>query len=310
MKKLITVAVPVFNEKANIRPLYTRTSAVCASLTAYDYEIVFFDDGSTDGSREEIEALCAADDHVKAVFYARNFGYSKNIFYAMQQAKGDCAVLLHADLQNPPELIPAFVEKWEAGAQIVQGVKTKSKENKLMFFLRGLFYWIMQHVFGVGLKRHATDFELFDRSFLDILLRVKRNAVFLRGLVLEYGGNVVYIEYTQDRRTKEKTKFNLGKYYDFAMEGIVASSRCLPRRILVVCGALLLLLLAETIVFFAKHGGSLSAPEIENALVLRALLCGVLCVGGLLGFVLEFLAGVLAQSGEKPFVAEEKRVNY
>ena len=310
MKKLITVAVPVFNEKANIRPLYERTSAVCESLSAYDYEIVFFDDGSTDGTRAEIKALCASDEHVKAVLYTRNFGYSKNIFYAVQQAKGDCAVLLHADLQNPPELIPAFVEKWEAGAQIVQGVKTKSRENKLMFFLRTVYYWLMNVVFGVKLKPHATDFALFDRSFLDVLRRVKSNAVFLRGLVLEYGKSIEYIEYTQDRRTSEKTKFNVSKYYDFAMEGIVASSRCLPRRIMAICGGLTALLLAETVAFFVKHGPAMTGAELETAVVLRVLLFGVLCAGVLLGFVLEYLNGVLDRSGEKPFVVEEQRVNY
>lgn len=310
MKKLITVAVPVYNEQTNIQPLYSRTTAVFEGLSAYDYEIVFFDDGSTDGTRKEIEALCAADSHVKAVFYSRNFGYSKNIFYAMQQAKGDCAILLHADLQNPPELIPAFLEKWEAGARIVQGVKTKSRENKLMFFLRTVYYWLMRVVFGVKLKPHATEFELFDRSFLEILRRVKSNVAFLRGLVLEYGSKIEYIEYTQDRRTKEKTKFNVSKYYDFAMEGIVASSRCLPRRIMALCGVLLLVLAGETIAFFAKHAAELSAVETENAIILRAVLCGVLCVGILIAFVLEFLIGVLARSGEQPFVDEEKRLNY
>ena len=310
MKKLITVAVPVYNEQTNIQPLYSRTTAVFEGLSAYDYEIVFFDDGSTDGTRKEIEALCAADSHVKAVFYSRNFGYSKNIFYAMQQAKGDCAILLHADLQNPPELIPAFLEKWEAGARIVQGVKTKSRENKLMFFLRTVYYWLMRVVFGVKLKPHATEFELFDRSFLEILRRVKSNVAFLRGLVLEYGSKIEYIEYTQDRRTKEKTKFNVSKYYDFAMEGIVASSRCLPRRIMGLCGVLLLVLAGETIAFFAKHAAELSAVETENAIILRAVLCGVLCVGILIAFVLEFLIGVLARSGERPFVDEEKRLNY
>ncbi len=310
MKKLITVAVPVYNEQTNIQPLYSRTTAVFEGLSVYDYEIVFFDDGSTDGTRKEIEALCAADSHVKAVFYSRNFGYSKNIFYAMQQAKGDCAILLHADLQNPPEMIPAFLEKWEAGARIVQGVKTKSRENKLMFFLRTVYYWLMRVVFGVKLKPHATEFELFDRSFLEILRRVKSNVAFLRGLVLEYGSKIEYIEYTQDRRTKEKTKFNVSKYYDFAMEGIVASSRCLPRRIMALCGVLLLVLAGETIAFFAKHAAELSAVETENAIILRAVLCGVLCVGILIAFVLEFLIGVLARSGEQPFVDEEKRLNY
>ena len=104
-KKLVSIVVPVFNEQENLPDVYARVTAVMQQVPSYDYELVFFDDGSTDGSRRLIESLCERDDHVKAVFYARNFGYSKTIFYAVQQAKGDCAVLLHADLQNPPELI-------------------------------------------------------------------------------------------------------------------------------------------------------------------------------------------------------------
>ena len=310
MKKMITVAVPVMNEYTNIQPLYERTSAVCEGLTAYDYEIVFFDDGSTDGTKAEIEQLCAKDAHVKAVFYARNFGYSKNIFYALQQAKGDCAILLHADLQNPPEIIPEFIKTWETGVQIVQGVKTKSRENKLMFFLRTMFYWIMHHLFGVALKPHATDFALFDRSFLDVLHHVKSNSVFLRGLVLEYGGSIAYVEYLQERRMAEKTKFNFNKYYDFAMEGIVASSTCLPRRIMFCCGAAALLLLVETVAFFVRNATALSMEEAENALILRVLLLLVLCVAVLLCLLFEYLIGVLKRSEEKPFVLEERRLNY
>ena len=135
-KKLISIVVPNYNEVNSLDELYERTTKVMQTLDKYDYEIVFFDDGSTDGSKEKIEELCNKDNHVKAVFYSKNFGYAKGTFYCFQQAKGDCAVILHADLQNPPEEIPKFVEKWENGVQIVFGVKNQSRENKFVYFIR------------------------------------------------------------------------------------------------------------------------------------------------------------------------------
>ncbi len=310
MKKLITVTVPVYNEKLNVYPLYERVTDVFKGLSEYEYEIVFFDDGSTDGSREEIEALSCEDSHVKAVFYYKNFGYSKNIFYSMQQAKGDCAVLLHADMQNPPELIPALIKEWEDGAKIVQGVKIRSRENRVMFFLRTVFYFLMNKIFGVPIKRHVTDFGLFDRFFLDILKNIKTNSAFFRGLIAEYGTEIKYIEYTQDRRKAEKTKFDISKYYDFAIEGVVASSSCLPRRIIAFCGILLLALIGETVAFFVKNAGEMTPAQIENSLVLRVLLLTAFCIVVLLCFIFEYIIGLIKRSGEKPCVVEEKRINY
>ena len=112
-KKLISIVVPNYNEVDTLDELYERTTKVMQTLDKYDYEIVFFDDGSTDGSKKKIEELCNKDKHIKAVFYSKNFGYAKGTFYCFQQAKGDCAIILHADLQNPPEEIPNFVERWE-----------------------------------------------------------------------------------------------------------------------------------------------------------------------------------------------------
>ena len=148
-KKLISIVVPNYNEAATLDELYERTTKVMQSLTKYDYEIVFFDDGSKDGSRKKIEELCSKDEHIKAVFYSKNFGYAKGTFYCFQQAKGDCAIILHADLQNPPEEIPRLVEKWETGAQIVFGVKNQSRENKFVYFIRTIFYWVINNIFGV-----------------------------------------------------------------------------------------------------------------------------------------------------------------
>ena len=152
-KKRITISVPIYNEQECLQQLYERTAKVMNAMPDYETELVFFDDGSTDASREIIETLCAKDARCKAVFLKRNYGYNKAIFYAVEQAKGDCVVLLHADLQNPPELIPDFVGVWEQGHDVVFGVKSKSRENKVMYGVRTLFYLVMNAVFGIKQSR-------------------------------------------------------------------------------------------------------------------------------------------------------------
>ena len=225
-KKTVSVVVPIYNEISLLDEIYNRINNVFKNLDNYVYEIIFFDDGSTDGTRKGIEEMCQKHEEVKAVFYSKNFGYLKNTFYCFQQAKGDCAIIVHADLQNPPELIPEFLEKWENGSQVVLGVKYQSRENKFIYFLRTVFYFLMNKVFGVNLIPHATEFELFDKSFIEILKGIKTNTPFLRGIVNEYASSIDCVYYTQDARKKGKSTFNLNKYYDFAICGITQYSAC------------------------------------------------------------------------------------
>ena len=309
-KKLITVSVPVYNEKENIRPCYDRISAVMQSLPAYDYEIVYFDDGSTDGSREEIEALCSADKRVKAVFYTRNFGYSKTVFYCMQQAEGDAAVLVHCDLQNPPEEIPRMIEKWEQGAEIVLGVKNKSKENGFVYFLRTLFYGIMNLLFGMKLVPHTTEFELFDKSFVRLLRQINAPNPFLRGIINEYGQTVEKIYYTQDRRAKGKSHFSIGKYYDFAVNGIVNTSRCLPRRILVFALSGLFAVLLEFLIHFVPHLAELDHMALWNGLLLRFGISVLLAGLAALAVMFEYVIAAARNSSGEQQITEEKRLNF
>ena len=309
-KKLITVSVPVYNEKENIRLAYERISAVMRPLKAYDYEIVFYDDGSADGSRDEIEALCREDAAVKAVFYTRNFGYSKNVFYCMQQARGDAAVIIHCDLQNPPEVIPAFIEKWEQGADVVLGAKSKSRENKFVYFLRTLCYLIANFIFGMKLVPHATEFELFDRSFLDVLRQVRSSAPFLRGLVQEYARRIEKVYYVQEKRAKGKSHFSVGKYYDFAMEAMVCMSGCLPRRIILFSLTVMLLCAVEFCAHFLPGAAALSGTEFWNSLFIRfgVFLFPVLMI--LLSLLFEYVIALTKNLDEKPMVTEEKRINF
>lgn len=309
-KKLVSVVVPIFNEVSMVEEIYTRVDRVFKDMCNYAYELVFFDDGSTDGTREAVEELCAKNDTVKAVFYSKNIGYLKNTFYCMQQAKGDCAIILHADLQNPPEIIPQFIEKWEKGSQVVLGVKNQSRENKIMYFLRTVFYFFMIKIFGVKLIPHATEYELFDKSFVSVLKNIEDNTPFLRGIVIEYATKKDVVLYTQDKRKKGRSKFNLNKYYDFAICGITHCSKRIPRIILSVSIVALILGALEFFINVLPKVANISALELSNCIILRALFLGFWFFMIMFSLLFEFLVNIMENSIKKPFAVEDKRINY
>lgn len=309
--KTVSVVVPAFNERGNIADLYERTSAVLRALGGYDYEIIFIDDGSTDGTRAVIEDLCARDPKVRAVFSARNFGYSRTIFYGMLLARGDCALLLHADLQNPPELIPQFIRQWESGCQVVLGVKKASRESRLLYFCRKCYYAMMKRISDYDHVSQATDFELLDRSFLDVLAAVRINTPYLRGLIMEYGHNIGRVEYTQEKRASGKSHFNFYRYYDFAMLGITSTSKKLLRPATLI-GA-----------FFAAASALIAAVLVAvcwitggdgSVLATRLLLLLVLFASGVqtffIGLLGEYVLAVVHHHAVKPVVTEAKRINF
>ncbi len=311
-KKLISIVVPIYNEKETIFLLHERVTAVMSKLSNYEYEIVFFDDGSTDGSDVLIKELCERDSKVHAVSYTKNFGYLKNTFYAVQQAKGDCAVLLHSDLQNPPEAIPDMIVKWEEGCKIVLGVKNKSKENKFTFFIRNLFYKSMNYLSEFGQISQATEFELFDRSFIEnVLQNISYDTPYLRGIIMEYGSCFGIVEYVQEKRSAGKSKFNFYKYYNFSMAAVVNTSKKLLRLMMPIGlffgGICLLEFFAHFLpfVFLGKIN-----DFITERLILRAglfLLSVQLIFTSFLG---EYVISSNKNSQRKPMVIEKWRINY
>lgn len=307
---LITVCVPVYNEKDNIRSAYDRISAEMQKLSGYAYEIVFFDDGSTDGSDQTIEDICRMDDHVKAVFYQRNFGYAKTTLYCMQQAKGDAAIIIHCDLQNPPEAIPMLIEKWEQGADVVLGIKNKSRENKFLYFIRTVGYFLMNLVFGMRMVPHATEFELLDKRMLEILREIRTQNPYLRGYILEYGRHIEKIYYTQDKRRAGKSHFNVSKLYDFALAGIVSMSRCLPRRFILFSVVAFAGLLLELAVRFLPHCGEMAPDLFWNGLLIRFGVFVLLLLVLLVSMLFEYVQAILKNAEQKPFVIEDRRINY
>lgn len=308
--KTISVVIPTYNEAANIQNVYERICKVFSErLQNYQMELLFIDNASTDLSRNLIEGLTQSDHRVQAIFNATNFGFSKSSFYGLSQAEGDCAVLLYADMQDPPEMIPDFVKKWEEGYKIVTGIKTKSHENKLMYAIRGLYYGIMKKISETDQIEQFDGFGLYDAAFVEILRELKDPLPYLRGIVAEMGFRRVEVEYEQKKRTGGKTSFNFMRYYDVAMLGITSSSKVIMRLatflgmgLSLICFLIAIVTLILKIIYWDYY-------DVGTA----AIIIGIFFVGGVqtffLGFLGEYIVNINMRVMQHPVVVEEKRIN-
>lgn len=309
--KTISVLIPTYNEEENIPLAYERIRAVMENqLPRYQFEMVFIDNCSTDRSRALIQELCKRDRRVKAIYNARNFGYSRSHFYGLTQMTGDAVMLIHADLQNPPELIPQFVEKWEQGAKVIIGIKTRSKENGLIYFIRGIYYKMMKHMSEVEQIEHFTDYELLDQSFIQVLRGIDDPVPYLRGIVSELGFGMEKIYYTQNKREHGKSYANFFKMYDFAMLGITSYSKTLMRMATFVgfgTGCACILVALSTFIKKLIDWDSYSIGAAASAIGIYFLGAVQLFFIGILG---EYILSINSRVIRRPLVVEEKRINF
>ena len=210
MKK-ISVLLACYNEKENAGPMADAVIDVLEKkLPQFDYEIVFIDNCSTDGTREIIEEMCKKNKKIKAIFNVTNFGQFNSPFYGLCQCTGDCVIPMCCDFQDPVEMIPVFIEKWEQGHRIVSGIKSSSKESGIIYFLRTIYYKLIKGMSSVKMIEHFTGFGLYDRTFVDFLRELDDPIPFIRGIVAEYGEgfNMIEVEYEQQKRRAGKTHNN------------------------------------------------------------------------------------------------------
>ena len=200
MKK-ISVLIPCYNEEENVVPISEAViKTLQKDLPEYDYELVFIDNDSQDHTRSLIRQLCDENPKIKAIFNARNFGQFNSPYYGMLQITGDCVIEMVADFQDPVELIPQYVHEWEKGYKIVIGIKTSSKENRLMYWLRGCYYKMMKKLSDVEQIEQFTGSGLYDRDFIEVLRNLDDPTPFLRGIVAELGFKIKQIPYEQPTR--------------------------------------------------------------------------------------------------------------
>lgn len=310
MKKLITVVVPTYNEELNVNNVYDRvTKIMTEQLSNYDYEIMFVDNCSLDSTRDIIKKLAAKDNKVKAIFNARNFGYVRNVFYGVSQAQGDCAVLLHADLQNPPEMIVEFVKYWEESYKVVVGIKKHSHENKLLFAIKGVYYKFMNKISDTEMIEQLTDFGLYDKSFVQVLRNLDDPVPYFKGIVSELGFAMKKVEFIQDDRENGKSFTNFFKSYDYAMLGITSYTKIM--RAASWIGALLgvICVIVAVVTFLSKICGWQEFP------VGTAALCvGFFFVSSIqlffIGILGEYVMSINTRALHRPLVIEEERINF
>lgn len=291
--------------------MYDRlTKLFSKQLSQYDYEIIYVDDYSPDNTREEIRKLCKGDRHVKAVFNARNFGFNRNVFATMQYGTGDATFLIFGDLQDPPELLPQMVEKWEQGYKVVVGQKTKSEEPKLMYSLRTLYYNIIGKLSDSKQIQHFNGYGLYDKSFIDVMRQIDDPNPYLKGLVSEFGMNICVIPYEQAESLRGKSGFNFLKYYDVAMLGITSYTKILMRVatfIGVILGIFSVLL--AIFVFVTKLLNWDAYPYGTASILIGVFFIGAvqLFFTGILG---EYIISINTRSMRRPLVVVGEKINF
>lgn len=309
--KTITVVVPTYNEEDNIEIAYNEIVKVFEEqLNNYQYEILFIDNDSTDNTKELIRNLAEKDRQVKAIFNARNFGQARSHFYGLTQAQGDCAILLHADLQNPPAVMVEFVKEWEKGSKVVIGIKDNSKENPILFFLRTIYYKIMKFISEVEQIQHFSDFELLDKDFIKVLRELHDPSPYLRGIVSELGFKMTRVHYSQNKREHGKTKANFRTLYDFAMNGITSYSKSILRVATLAGGFLSVVSIIIAIITFIRK---LIFWDTFQAGI-AAIGVGVFFLGSVqlffIGLVGEYILSINVRMLNRPLVIEEERINF
>jgi glycosyltransferase involved in cell wall biosynthesis len=308
--RTITVLTPCYNEAGNVEALYERVRAVFEALPDYRYEHLFIDNASTDETVAILRGMAARDRRVKVIVNTRNFGHIRSPYHALLQCRGDAVIGMAADLQDPPELIPRFLEKWREGYKVVLGVKAASEESAAMFAIRRLGYRVIDALSEVEQVRNNTGFGLFDQSFVAVLRRLPDPYPYFRGIVAELGFKYATIPYTQPKRVRGVTKNNLYRLYDLGVQGIVNHSK-IPLRLATIVGFLSSVVsLAAALVYLVMKLLFWYRLPIGVAPVIIGLFCVASVQLFFLGVLGEYVGSIYTQVRNRPLVVEQERINF
>jgi glycosyltransferase involved in cell wall biosynthesis len=309
-KRLISVVSGCYNEEENVAPLYEQVRKVFEALPQYDYEQIFIDNASTDGTVRKLKELAAKDTRVKVIVNFRNFGHIRSPVHAVFQARGDAIIAMASDLQDPPELIASFLQEWEKGSPIVAGVKTTSRETWTMSVIRSAYYRVIGRIADVKLIKNFTGFGLYDRSVIDSIRELQDPYPYFRGLISELGYDVAAVPYTPAQRVRGITKNNFYTLYDLAMLGITSHSK-VPMRLATMAGfALSAVSLLLSIAYFIGKIFFWERFEFGQAPVLIGLFFFSSVQLFFIGLLGEYIGSIHTYVMKRPLVVERERVNF
>lgn len=310
-KKRIVISGGCYNEVDNIPELYERCCKVMENFPQYDFEFLFSDNCSTDGTRDVIRALAAKDKRVKAIFNAANFGHIRSPYNGFITADGDAVINMCTDLQDPPELIADLIREWENGAKVVIAVRDKTECSQGMEAIRKLYYYMLKKASpNEDIISGFTGYGLYDRDFMNAIRKFNEPYPYLRGLISEIGFRRAEVSFKQPERKHGITKNNFFTLYDMAMTGFVHHSK-LPLRLAIFSGFVIgavsvLIAIAYLIV-------KLIWWDTFN-LGLAPLVIGMFFLGAVqlffIGIIGEYIGAIYTQVKNKPLVIEEERINF
>ena len=284
MNKLLSLIVPVFNEEEVLPVSYARMSAAMQALTGYDYEIIYVNDGSRDGTMKQLRAIAKEHKEVRVISFSRNFGHQLAVTAGMDNARGDALIIIDADLQDPPEVIAELVKAWENGADIAYGKRLKREGETVFKKLTAFCYYrLLNAMSAYPIPLDTGDFRLLDKKVADVFLKMREHNRFLRGMSGWMGFDAVPVEYVRHERQAGKTKYTLKKMLRLAFDGILGFSYK-PMSLALYAGAALgvtgMLGLIALIIIAATVGRAPWLWAVDGLVLINALTLAAIGVQG------------------------------
>jgi dolichol-phosphate mannosyltransferase len=303
--ELLSVVAPIYNEEATLQQFYAR---VCDSLEGLPFELVLVDDGSSDSSPHLLQRLAAEDPRVHVVFLSRNFGHHTALTAGLDHASGTAVVMLDADLQDPPELIPRMLDHWRAGCDVVYAVRDQ-REGESWFKLTTArwFYRLFDRLAHVDLVHNSGDFRLLDRQPLDALLSMRERNRFLRGMTVWVGYRQAAVPYRRDARYAGETKYTVSKMLRFSLDAISSFSHR-PLQLATLLGFLIstLAFIAIPVVVALRLAGSY-LPGFGTVTIAVLLLGGIQLIA--IGIIGEYVGRIYDEVKGRPLYLVRSRLN-
>lgn len=305
----ISIIVSMYNEEESLPSFFKAIAETMAQLASYSYEIVCIDDGSTDGTYDLLEQYAAEDRRIKILKFSRNFGKEYGLMAGFKYCKGRAAVPIDVDLQDPPELIIEFVKKWEEGFEMVYGIRNdRSSDSFMKRLTAALFYKIYNFMTRSPIPYNAGDYRLIDRRVVNAILELQERNIFMKGIFGWTGFKSCGVKYVRQKRKTGISKWNYWKLWNFALDGITASTT-LPLRIWTYFGSLLSFLgvLYAFYIIIRTMIYGVDVPGYASLLVFILLLGGVQMI--ILGILGEYIGRIFIEVKRRPLYLIEKRVN-
>ena len=306
---MISIIVPCYNEAGNIRILCQKISEQMEKLDV-DYELFFVDDGSIDGTFEIIESMHKNNPKLKSIGFSRNFGHQAAIIAGLNYCKGDCVIMMDADLQHPPELIPEMVSKWENGYEIVNTIREDTNDESLFKRLTSKgFYKLINIISKTKIEAGSADFRLLDRKVIDSFKEIGEYSIFIRGLINWIGFNSIQIKYKPNERFSGTSKYSLRKMVSFALDGVTSFSSA-PLQISMLFG-LFISLLSFIYMTYALYINFFTDRALEGW---TSTIISILFIGGIqlisIGILGEYISKIFYEVKRRPRYLISKKIGF